>query len=79
MRMCASRPQATDLVYLYYLGIWDSLLEGRIKLQKALLIINQLPQPDVWDMFIDTCGPQYNSALAESKYCRTCTKNMYFI
>ncbi|KAK2154860.1 hypothetical protein LSH36_255g00042 [Paralvinella palmiformis] len=49
------------------LGIWDSLLEGRIKLQKALLIINQLPQPDVWDMFIDTCGPQYNSALAESE------------
>lgn len=30
-------------------GLWDSLLEGRIKLQKAVSLINQLPQTDVWD------------------------------
>lgn len=34
-----------------YLGLWDSLLEGRIKFQKILSAVNQLPQPDTWREF----------------------------
>ncbi|KAH3884563.1 hypothetical protein DPMN_008546 [Dreissena polymorpha] len=33
-------------------GLWDSLLEGRIKLQKAVSLINQLPQTDVWEGYV---------------------------
>ncbi|XP_013414471.1 protein AATF [Lingula anatina] len=33
------------------LTMWDSLLEGRIKLQKALILANQLPQPNTWPAF----------------------------
>uniref|UniRef100_K1QS13 Protein AATF n=1 Tax=Magallana gigas TaxID=29159 RepID=K1QS13_MAGGI len=33
------------------LGLWDSLLEGRIKFQKILSAVNQLPQPDTWREF----------------------------
>ncbi|XP_062570249.1 protein AATF-like [Saccostrea cucullata] len=33
------------------LGLWDSLLEGRIKFQKILTAVNQLPQPDTWRDF----------------------------
>lgn len=33
------------------LGLWDSLLEGRIKFQKILTAVNQLPQPDTWQEF----------------------------
>ncbi|XP_069133972.1 protein AATF-like isoform X2 [Argopecten irradians] len=33
------------------LGIWDSLLENRIKLQKVVGLVNQLPQPDTWGTF----------------------------
>ncbi|XP_060070017.1 protein AATF-like [Ylistrum balloti] len=35
------------------LGIWDSLLENRIKLQKVVGLVNQLPQPDTWGTFED--------------------------
>lgn len=34
-----------------HLGLWDSLLEGRIKFQKILSAVNQLPQPDTWREF----------------------------
>lgn len=34
-----------------YVGLWDSLLEGRIKFQKILSAVNQLPQPDTWKEF----------------------------
>ncbi|XP_029467573.1 protein AATF isoform X2 [Rhinatrema bivittatum] len=33
------------------IALWDQLLEGRIKMQKALLTANQLPQPDVLPAF----------------------------
>jgi protein AATF/BFR2 len=42
-------------------------LEGRIKLQKALLTTNQLPQPDVFPVFKDKGGPEFASALKNSK------------
>ncbi|TKC47246.1 hypothetical protein EI555_016759, partial [Monodon monoceros] len=45
------------------IALWDQLLEGRIKLQKALLTTNQLPQPDVFPIFKDKGGPEFASAL----------------
>jgi hypothetical protein len=42
-------------------------LEGRIKLQKALLTSNQLPQPDIFPVFKDKGGPEFVSALKNSK------------
>ncbi|XP_053425617.1 protein AATF [Nycticebus coucang] len=48
------------------IALWDQLLEGRIKLQKALLTINQLPQPDVFPVFKDRGGPEFASALKNS-------------
>nr|XP_060500957.1 protein AATF [Panthera onca] len=49
------------------IALWDQLLEGRIKLQKALLTTNQLPQPDVFPIFRDKGGPEFASALKNSK------------
>ncbi|XP_058561438.1 protein AATF isoform X1 [Neofelis nebulosa] len=48
------------------IALWDQLLEGRIKLQKALLTTNQLPQPDVFPIFRDKGGPEFASALKNS-------------
>ncbi|XP_066118909.1 protein AATF isoform X1 [Saccopteryx bilineata] len=48
------------------IALWDQLLEGRIKLQKALLTTNQLPQPDVFPTFKDKGGPEFASALKNS-------------
>ncbi|XP_021560222.1 protein AATF isoform X2 [Neomonachus schauinslandi] len=45
------------------IALWDQLLEGRIKLQKALLTTNQLPQPDVFPIFKNKGGPEFASAL----------------
>ncbi|KAI8488834.1 hypothetical protein Bbelb_333520 [Branchiostoma belcheri] len=44
------------------LGLWDSLLEGRIKLQKALPLTNQLPQPDARSDFTKTGGEPFTTA-----------------
>ncbi|XP_021497136.1 protein AATF [Meriones unguiculatus] len=49
------------------IALWDQLLEGRIKLQKALLTTNQLPQPDVFPVFKDKGGPEFASALKNSQ------------
>lgn len=48
------------------IALWDQLLEGRIKLQKALLTTNQLPQPDVFPVFKNRGGPEFASALKNS-------------
>ncbi|XP_004643063.1 protein AATF isoform X2 [Octodon degus] len=48
------------------IALWDQLLEGRIKLQKALLTTNQLPQPDVFPVFKDKGGSEFISALKNS-------------
>ncbi|XP_037664075.1 protein AATF isoform X3 [Choloepus didactylus] len=48
------------------IALWDQLLEGRIKLQKALLTTNQLPQPEVFPIFKDRGGPEFASALKNS-------------
>ncbi|KAH0513845.1 Protein AATF [Microtus ochrogaster] len=49
------------------IALWDQLLEGRIKLQKALLTTNQLPQPNVFPVFKDKGGPEFAIALKNSK------------
>ncbi|XP_074869738.1 protein AATF isoform X2 [Carettochelys insculpta] len=48
------------------IALWDQLLEGRIKLQKALLTANQLPQPDTFPAFKKEGGEEFASALKNS-------------
>lgn len=55
-------------LFFSFSALWDQLLEGRIKLQKALLTTNQLPQPDVFPVFKDKGGPEFASALKNSKH-----------
>ena len=38
--------------YDYDLGMWDGLLEGRIKLHKTLSLTNRLPQTSVMETFM---------------------------
>ncbi|XP_030041492.1 protein AATF [Microcaecilia unicolor] len=45
------------------IALWDQLLEGRIKIQKALLTVSQLPQPDVLPAFKQIGGTEFSSAL----------------
>lgn len=52
---------------LYVSGLWDLLLESRIRLQKSVVAVNQLPQPDVWEEFNAEGGEEYNTALRDSK------------
>ncbi|KAL7838579.1 hypothetical protein AOLI_G00269830 [Acnodon oligacanthus] len=48
------------------LALWDLLLEGRIKMQKALVMANQLPQPDTFPEFKSKGGAEYAGALKDS-------------
>ncbi|XP_063810897.1 protein AATF isoform X2 [Pseudophryne corroboree] len=48
------------------LAIWDQLLEGRIKLQKALLLSNQLPQHDTFALFKKEGGEEFIIPLMNS-------------
>uniref|UniRef100_A0A452IPG6 Uncharacterized protein n=1 Tax=Gopherus agassizii TaxID=38772 RepID=A0A452IPG6_9SAUR len=48
------------------IALWDQLLEGRIKLQKALLTANQLPQPDTFPAFKKEGGQEFASAVKNS-------------
>nr|XP_033777799.1 protein AATF isoform X2 [Geotrypetes seraphini] len=45
------------------IALWDQLLEGRIKIQKALLSANQLPQPDDLPAFKQKGGTEFSNAL----------------
>ncbi|XP_009889490.1 PREDICTED: protein AATF, partial [Charadrius vociferus] len=45
------------------LALWDQLLEGRIKMQKALLTVNQLPQPDTYPIFRKEGGQEFDNAV----------------
>ncbi|XP_053313670.1 protein AATF [Spea bombifrons] len=45
------------------MGIWDHLLEGRIKIQKALLLANQLPQLDAFAAFKKDGGVEFSKSL----------------
>ncbi|KAM7140033.1 protein AATF isoform 1-T1 [Macrochelys suwanniensis] len=48
------------------IALWDQLLEGRIKLQKALLTANQLPQPATFPAFKKEGGREFANALKNS-------------
>lgn len=45
------------------LALWDQLLEGRIKIQKALVTANQLPQPNTFPEVKRRGGPEVAGAL----------------
>ncbi|NWX05090.1 AATF protein, partial [Caloenas nicobarica] len=45
------------------LALWDLLLEGRIKMQKALLTANRLPQPDTYPLFRKEGGQEFDNAV----------------
>ncbi|XP_064602198.1 protein AATF-like [Liolophura sinensis] len=51
----------------HQISLWDSLLEGRIKLQKAVTLVNQLPQPDTWQMFEQEGGDNFTEASRQSR------------
>ncbi|XP_040280127.1 protein AATF [Bufo bufo] len=48
------------------IGIWDQLLEGRIKLQKVLVSANQLPQHDMFALFKKEGGTEFLAPLTNS-------------
>ncbi|NXC14247.1 AATF protein, partial [Corythaeola cristata] len=45
------------------LALWDQLLEGRIKMQKALITANRLPQPDTYPIFRKEGGQEFDNAV----------------
>ncbi|XP_071343388.1 protein AATF [Trachinotus anak] len=45
------------------LALWDQLLEGRIKIQKALVTVNQLPQPQTFPEFKRRGGAEFAGPL----------------
>ncbi|XP_074889090.1 protein AATF [Buteo buteo] len=45
------------------LALWDQLLEGRIKMQKALVTANRLPQPDTYPVFRKEGGQEFDNAV----------------
>ncbi|KAK2525359.1 Aatf [Columba livia] len=45
------------------LALWDLLLEGRIKMQKALHTANRLPQPDTYPLFRKEGGQEFDNAV----------------
>ncbi|NXI12519.1 AATF protein, partial [Irena cyanogastra] len=47
------------------LALWDQLMEGRIKMQKVLVMANRLPQPDTYPRFRKEGGQDFDNA-AES-------------
>ncbi|TSL34520.1 Protein AATF [Bagarius yarrelli] len=49
------------------LALWDLMLEGRIKMQKALVTANQLPQPDTFAEFKSKGGAEYAGVLKNSQ------------
>ncbi|NXV73269.1 AATF protein, partial [Atlantisia rogersi] len=45
------------------LALWDQLLEGRIMMQKALVTVNRLPQPDTYPVFRKEGGQEFDTAV----------------
>ncbi|NXM74642.1 AATF protein, partial [Serilophus lunatus] len=45
------------------LALWDLLMEGRIKMQKALVTANRLPQPDTYPRFREQGGQEFDNAV----------------
>ena len=49
------------------LGLWDSFLEGRIKLQKVAGIINKMPQFDIWKQFEKDENEEFKQSAADTQ------------
>uniref|UniRef100_A0A8C6J1G4 Uncharacterized protein n=1 Tax=Melopsittacus undulatus TaxID=13146 RepID=A0A8C6J1G4_MELUD len=69
--MTFSKGQETDEVekgkaVKNQLALWDQLLEGRIKMQKALMTVNRLPQPDTYPAFRKEGGQEFDNAVENS-------------
>jgi protein AATF/BFR2 len=48
-------------------GLWDTLLESRIKIQKALVQVNKLPQHTTWKTFTQRGGQEFKQAASQSQ------------
>lgn len=49
------------------LALWDQVLEGRIKIQKALVTANQLPQPQTFPEFKRSGGAKFAGELKNAR------------
>lgn len=66
----AARALTCRLIVLFSLccaALWDQLLEGRIKIQKALVTANRLPQPDTFPLFRKEGGQEFDNAVESCK------------
>ena len=53
--------------YVRSIGLWERLLETRIRLQKVLLLGNRLPQCETFSQFQNAGDQQVTMAIRESK------------
>ena len=60
------------------LGVWDGLLEGRIRLHRALVLFNRLPQHDTVKLYHQLGRQPLKTALRQSE-CFTETQFRVFI
>lgn len=56
---------------VHQIGLWDSLLENRIRIQKSLVQINKLPQHDVFPDFKEKGGTALNEPLDNAQQLLT--------
>ncbi len=45
-------------MFFLYLGLWENLLETRVKLQNALNVVNQFPQHDCFKEALNSLKPE---------------------
>lgn len=60
--------QIENSLFIFIEGLWDSFLEGRIKLQKVAGIINKMPQFDIWKDFEKDENEEFKQSAEDSKY-----------
>ena len=48
--------------------MWDNILKLRIELQKSLVLINRLPQPENHKKFMKKNKPVYKKTVENCKY-----------
>ena len=53
-------------------GLWDNLLEARIKLQKVVTLTNQMPQSDALGDFVGSGGVELQEALMKGMWGFQC-------
>lgn len=50
------------------LNLWDTFVEARIQVQKALSLSNQLPQHDTYSLFCEKGGSELKSSVSKTKH-----------